>query len=69
MPGAAEFELSIKGIASAPTKPGHSFGPCLLYPGVDNDWVVGRFNGDGWYDQDDYPIDPEFFALLPVMKR
>jgi hypothetical protein len=53
-------------IASAPVKPGEYFGPCLLTPGVDNVWTTGRWNGDGWFSDEGFPLKPTAFALLPV---
>jgi hypothetical protein len=52
-------------IAAAPVKPGEYFGPCLLTPGLDDVWTVGRWNGDDWYEGG-LPIAPTHYALLPV---
>jgi hypothetical protein len=53
-------------IASAPVKPGDEyFGPCLLTPGVDDEWTIGRWCEDGWYDNDGLPLKPTHYALLP----
>jgi hypothetical protein len=53
-------------IGSAPVKPGEYFGPCLLSPGLDNEWTIGRWNGDGWFSDDGFPLSPTVWALLSV---
>jgi hypothetical protein len=53
-------------IDAAPVKPGETFGPCLLTPGLDDEWTIGRWSEIGWYSDDGLPIRPTHFALLPV---
>jgi hypothetical protein len=52
-------------IGSAPVKPGEHFGPCLLAPGLDDEWTVGRWVENGWYSNDGLPLKPTVWALLP----
>ena len=54
-------------IEQAPVKEGEHYGPCLLTPGLDgNDWVVGEWDGYGWFTLDgDREIFPDGYWDLP----
>jgi hypothetical protein len=52
-------------IAKAPVRHGEIFGPCLLTPGLDDVWTIGRWSEIGWYDDDGFPLKPTHYALLP----
>jgi hypothetical protein len=52
-------------IDEAPVRPGENFGPCLLGPGGNSDWVTGYWNGTGWYGDDGIALSPQWWALLP----
>ena len=45
------MRIELAPITAAPVKPGEYFGLCLLAPGVKDEWVVGCWNGEGWYQQ------------------
>lgn len=59
--------ISVRGIESAAVKRGKPLGPCLLSPGFDEPWTVGRWNGEGWFDKDGSLLRPELWALLPQL--
>jgi hypothetical protein len=55
-------------ISEAPVKKGQYFGECLLSPGLDGaDWVVGYWDGEGWYTCDGLTrrLWPTHYMLLP----
>lgn len=54
-------------IEDAPVKNGEPYGPCLLTPGIDgSDWVIGEWDGDGWFNLDgDRALQPRLYWLLP----
>jgi hypothetical protein len=54
-------------IAAAPVKPGEPFGLCLLSPGIDDEWTVGHWDGEGWFSQEGFRLKPTHFALLPTL--
>ena len=40
-------------ISEAPIKNEQRYGECLVSPGLDGaDWVVGEWDGEGWYTTD-----------------
>jgi hypothetical protein len=56
-------------IASAAVAPGQPFGPCLIWPGPPRyppAWVIGRWNGDEWCDEDGWLCYPDYWSPLPV---
>lgn len=59
--------LKIIPIEEAPIENGKPFGPCLLGPGNDSDWVTGYWNGEGWFGDCGLRLHPAFYALLPVL--
>jgi hypothetical protein len=59
------MSLTIEPIENAPVEPNVEFGPCLLSPGSDHGWTIGRWNGEGWYDENGLPLTPAGWALLP----
>lgn len=61
------FSICVRSIESAAVKPGKPLGPCLLSPGSDEPWTVGRWNGDGWFNKDGELLQPELWALLPQL--
>ena len=63
--GAKVTELALAPIGSAPVRTGENFGPCLLGPGCDTEWVVGHWDGHGWYCNDGSAVSPVVWALLP----
>jgi hypothetical protein len=58
-------------IDTAPIKPGEEFGPCLPWgPEVanypqDTCWVIGRWNGEKWCDQEGPVFNPTHWSPLP----
>jgi hypothetical protein len=63
--GGKVADLVWASIESAPVRPGKSFGPCLLGPGSDAEWVIGHWDGQGWYCDDGSAVSPIVWALLP----
>lgn len=59
------YSIGVRAIESADVKSGVPVGPCLLSPGSDEPWTVGRWNGDGWFDKDGGELHPDLWALLP----
>lgn len=59
--------LTLNKIDCAPVSPGAAFGPCLLGPGSDDDWIIGRWNGEGWFSAEGFRVYPKLFALLPML--
>ncbi len=39
------------------------FGPCLLLD--DDDWIIGHWDGQGWFSDGGFRLKPTHFALLP----
>lgn len=62
-------ELALAPVASAPVKAGKVFGPCLLGPGSDGEWIIGHWDGNGWYRDDGSAVSPIYWALLPPIKE
>lgn len=54
-------------IASAPVRTGNAYGPCLLWPSATGTprWVIGRWYGEGWCDDEGWVYAPKYFAPLP----
>jgi len=54
-------------IAEAPIRDGEGFGPVLLFvrDGRLVGWVVGRWNGYEWCDEEGLTIAPIAFSPLP----
>jgi hypothetical protein len=65
MRGGRMTELTLAPIESAPVQPGKSFGPCLLGPGPDVEWMIGHWDGNGWYCEDGSTASPIVWAPLP----
>jgi hypothetical protein len=63
--GARVTELALAPIESAPVRSGKNFGPCLLGPGADGEWVIGHWDGNGWYCCDGSAVSPIVWAPLP----
>ena len=61
--------IQLSRIATAPIKQGEHFGPCLLGPGYEEDWSIGRWNGSGWFDVDGFALAPALWAPLPPLSR
>lgn len=59
--------LIIKRIESAPIQRSQSWGPALLGPGLDWDWVIGEWDGDGWSTLDGWRIAPQYYSELPLI--
>ena len=57
--------LIIKKIDTAPIRPGEPWGSVLLAPGLDGDWVMGEWDGDGWSTLDGWAIAPQYYIELP----
>ncbi len=51
----------------APVKEGKEFGPCLLWPSATGDrrWIIGRWTGTEWCDEEGWTFRPLAYALLP----
>lgn len=49
------------------TELGVPFGPLLLWPGpyTRPQWVIGRWTGEQWCDEDDVLFTPTAWAALP----
>lgn len=62
---ANDRELRLLSIADAPVRAGETFGPCLLTPGRDRKWSIGEWDGAGWHDLDNGPLEPTHYVLLP----
>jgi hypothetical protein len=63
----APHSLEFHPMSEAPTKPGKSFGLCViaLAGGI---WTLGYWNGFGWYGEDGFPLSsPILWALLPPL--
>ncbi len=43
---------------------GKALGPCLIMPAIGG-WILGRWDGQGWFDYDGSPIQPLFLSVLP----
>ena len=41
-----------------PFEPGKRFGWCVLSPGIDDEWDVGHWNGEGWFNTMGVRIEP-----------
>ena len=55
-------------LAPAESVPIHSqqgLGPCLLGPGPNADWIIGHWDGFGWYSEDGSAVSPVVWAPLP----
>lgn len=63
----AEFALT--SIDSAPVQAGEHFGPCLLGPGGNAEWVIGHWDGTGWYCDDGSAVSPVIWAPLPPISE
>jgi hypothetical protein len=60
------FRSLLRPISEAPVKEDEPYGPCLLTPGRNGrDWVIGEWDGKGWHDLDNGPIEPTHYLLLP----
>ncbi len=59
--------IELAEIDSAPIKQGQPFGPCLLAPGIDGDWTVGEWDGEGWFSETGSKLAPLLWALLPPL--
>lgn len=57
----------LREIAQVPANKGRSYGPCLLSPGVNSeDWVLGEWDGCGWWSLDgEHQLSPTHYLLLP----
>ena len=64
---ARERCLKLRPIEEAPIEQGETFGPCLLGPGNDSDWVTGWWNGKAWYGDDGIVVFPTEFGALPPL--
>jgi hypothetical protein len=64
---AVERCIKLSPIENAPVKQGEIFGPCLLGPGNNSDWVTGWWNGHGWFADDGTLVRPRWWALLPAL--
>jgi len=55
-------------IATAPIAANREFGPCLLWPTATGEerWVIGRWNGEEWCDDDCWVFAPTLWAPLPL---
>jgi len=62
-----EKALIIQEISKAGVSEGKEFGPCLLGPDDDGHWTIGGWDGRGWFDLQGFPIDPQVFAILPLL--
>ena len=57
-------------ISEAPIKPGVPYGPFLLSPGAhDQEWVVGEWDGSGWFSLGGRPLQPTHFYPPPPSRR
>jgi hypothetical protein len=65
--GGRVTELVLAPIESAPVRSGRNFGPCLLGPGADGEWVIGHWDGNGWYCGDGSAVSPIVWAPLPSL--
>jgi hypothetical protein len=63
--GGKVTELTLAPVEAAPVQSGKSFGPCLLGPAFDAEWVIGHWDGHGWYCDDGSPVSPIVWAMLP----
>lgn len=47
--------------------PGSPYGPLLLWPGADERprWVIGRWTGEQWCDEDGQVFTPTAWSSLP----
>jgi len=52
-------------IAGAPVKDGEPSGPYLLTPGRNRKWAIGEWDGNGFHDLDNGPLNPTHYLLLP----
>lgn len=62
---ASSRRLELFPIKEAPVKIGEKFGPCLL--DRDADWVIGYWNGHGWFGLDGFPLHPAWWGLLSTL--
>jgi hypothetical protein len=60
-------EIVLVSIESAPVRSGEAFGPCLLGPGSEAEWVIGHWDGHHWHDDDGTAVSPVVWALLPPL--
>ena len=67
--GGTAAEFSFSPIESAPVQPGKSFGPCLIGPGPEAEWVIGHWSGQGWYCDNGSPVSPLLWAPLPSISE
>lgn len=51
-------------VAHAPVRGGQEFGPCIL--DVGECWLMGYWNGEGWYAYDGDPVAPYRYGLMPA---
>lgn len=59
--------ITVLPIESAPIETGVSWGPCLLSPGLDLDWVIGEWDGEAWCSLSGFVIAPLYYGELPAM--
>ena len=64
---------SANAIETAPTSPGDPLqdGPhhVRLLLRVDGEWLIGRWDGEGWYDDAEFPVTPTHWACMPAEPR
>lgn len=65
MRGGKHVEFALESIELAPVQSGKIFGPCLLGPGDNAEWVIGHWDGNGWYCNDGSAVSPVIWAPLP----
>lgn len=67
-PPPTELALPIRRIETAAICEGERSPLFLLSPGVGGqEWAVGRWDGEGWWSHDGFPLRPLFYALLPTL--
>lgn len=64
--GVLRLGVEVRPISEADIKEGEEQDGLLLYPDQDNEWTIGGWNGDEWYDAAGRVIKPLLWALLPA---
>ena len=64
--GVLRAGIGIRPIAEADIKEGEEQDGLLLYPDQDEQWTIGGWHGDEWYDAAGRVIKPLLWALLPT---
>lgn len=67
--GGQEISAKIKvmRIETAPVTVGVPWGPCLLAPGIDGEWTIGEWDGEGWFARSGFRIAPAYYGELPSL--